>query len=365
MAATASRTSKSVKSRAAEPRPLCGNPRRTLPSLSPTVTANPHRTAAILSTRAKWMNGTVLHYCFFALPSPIGVPPVQAAAVRAAFAAWKSVGIGLEFEEVKHLSEAEIRVGYSEAMGRSESAVGRQVLTVPLNEPTTQYGWSLRSQYGRGTALHELGHVLGMEHEHQNPYAGITWHEEAVYTSLGGPPNRWSRADTYHNILEKLTPEQVQGSQWDPNSIMEYPFDPGMIDVPDQYDRDGLEPPGTLSAADKAWARTWYPPLKAKAATLTAFESVVLELKAGEQVNCSIKPAESRKFTVETKGAFDTLMVLFEEVDGELRYLSGDDDSGADRNASISYKLFKGRSYVVRLRVYYPGISGTTSLVYY
>ena len=87
-------------------------------------------------------------------------------------AKWKAAGIGLEFQEVDQLSEAEVRIGYSTADGSSASSVGREVLSVPLNEPTTVYGWDLTTPYGSGTALHELGHVLGMEHEHQNPFAG-------------------------------------------------------------------------------------------------------------------------------------------------------------------------------------------------
>jgi len=47
-----------------------------------------------------------------------------------------------------------------------------------------------------------------------------------------------------------------------------------------------------------------------------------------------------------------------------VTYLAGDDDSGEDRNASITYKLFQGRSYIVRLRLYYPGQSGKTLLMY-
>jgi hypothetical protein len=111
------------------------------------------RAAAILSTTSKWVNGTVLHYCFFT-SGHFSTPKKQADAVRNAFTEWKAVGIGLEFREVSQLSEAEVRIGYSTADGSSASAVGRDVLRVPLDEPTTVYGWDLTTPYGRGTALH-------------------------------------------------------------------------------------------------------------------------------------------------------------------------------------------------------------------
>ena len=309
------------------------------------------------------MNQTVIHYCFFT-SGHFSVPKTQADAVRQAFAAWKAVGIGLDFAEVQQLSEAEVRVGYSEADGSSASAVGRGVLQVPLNEPTTVYGWNLTTPYGKGTALHELGHVLGMEHEHQNPFAGIVWHEQAVYDSLAKPPNSWSHATTFHNILEKLSQQQVQGSTWDPDSIMEYEFEPGLIDLPEQYDVGGLVPPGTLSKADKEWAVKWYPAAKAKENVLQPFKSVAVNLAAGQQADFVIQPTSSRKYTMATQGASDTLLVLFEEVGGTPRYITADDDSGTDRNASITYKLFKDRTYHLRLRLYYPGQSGTTSVMY-
>jgi len=326
------------------------------------VAADPRRAEAILLSRAKWMNGTVLHYCFFH-SGHFAVPKAQADAVRDAFNKWKAVEIGLEFQEVDQLSEAEVRIGYSTADGRSASSVGREVLNVPINEPTTVYGWDLTSPYGRGTVLHELGHVLGMEHEHQNPFAGIKWHEQAVYDALAKPPNKWDHNTTFHNILEKLTPLQVQGSSWDPDSIMEYEFEPGLIDEPQQYDANGLTPPGTLSSADKEWARKWYPSLPAVLPTLQPFQTVALDLAAGQQVDFAIKPTETRKYTIETKGATDTLLVLFEEINGVPRMLAGDDDSGEDRNAAIVYRLFSGRNYIARLRLYYPGRSGKTALM--
>ena len=124
-------------------KPLCRNLPRTIPDLSAAVRSNPLRARAIINNKTKWLNGTVLHYCFFGGTSHYAVPKAQADAIRAAFAKWKAVGIGLEFTEVTQLNEAEVRIGYSTADGSSASMVGRDVLTVPLTEPTTVYGWDL------------------------------------------------------------------------------------------------------------------------------------------------------------------------------------------------------------------------------
>src|ERR1043165_9647501 len=101
-----------------------------------------------------------------------------------------------------------------------------------------------------------------------------------------------------------------------PHSTMEYDFERGLIDEPEKYDINGLTPPGTLSAADKQWALKWYPPLQSTLPTLQPFQAVSFELAAGQQVDYAIKPTASRKYTIETKGASDTLLVLFEDING-------------------------------------------------
>jgi Astacin (Peptidase family M12A) len=357
--------------------PHCSLPPEPMPDLPTGLGAD--RLHAIVEGRTKWVNGTVLHYYFFDRDTDGQVvrfsdgtsrfvtwvgPEAQRDAVRAAFQTWKDLGIGLEFDEVDDRQEAEVRVGFMEFDG-SWSAVGRDVLRAGANSRTTNYGWDLRTPYGRTTALHEIGHVLGMPHEHQNPYAGITWDEPKVYAYFEGPPNEWDRDTTFRNVLQKLSTFDVQGSTWDPDSIMEYWFPSGLILTPTQY-RAGINPPGTISALDEQYVASWYPSMGAAAPpTLTAFESRALDLKAGEQVDFTLSPPGTRWYSIGTLGASDTVVVLFENVNGQLRYVAGDDDSGTDRNALIEAKLFQGRTYVVRVRLYYSWKSGHTAVMYW
>lgn len=336
-------------------RRYCDVKPRTEPVLRPDLPDG--RLRAIRLLRPKWVNGTVLHYFFDGGPEP------QRQAVRAAFGEWKALGIGLEFVEVADRSEAEVRIAFDQNDG-SWSYVGRDVLGIGVDEPTMNFGWDLTDDYGRSTALHEIGHTLGLPHEHQNPFAGIQWDEAKVYSWFAGPPNRWSQQQTFHNVLRKLDTSEVEGSSWDPDSVMEYWFPGGLITAPAQY-QGGINPPGGLSAVDEEWVRRWFPALESSLPRLEPFVSVRLALAAGEQADFAIEPDASRTYKVGTFGAADTVIVLFEDVDGELRYLAGDDDSGTDTNARLSIKLFKGRRYVVRMRLYWAGSSGNTAIMHW
>ncbi len=226
------------------------------------------------------------------------------------------------------------------------------------------FGWDLTDHPGEiDTAIHEIGHTLGFPHEHQNPYAGIVWDEETVYAALAQPPNSWDRQTTYYNIIRKISADSVQGSNWDPDSVMHYPFGPGMIKEPNQY-RNGLMPAGGISARDKEWAKTFYPRIKKRdVLALEPFKPVRLTINPGQQLNFSITPPSTRRYEIRTFGKSDTVMVLFENINGELRYITGDDDSGHDTNARIRVKLFKDRRYVLRLRLYYSARSGDTAIM--
>jgi hypothetical protein len=341
---------------------------------------NPERAQLILLFAKKWANGTVLRYYFFDEATdgrtvfltngtsewrPWTTTNEEKDVVRRAFDTWKKVSIGLKFEEAASRDEAEIRIGFMRGDG-AWSYIGRDIidLNIGRDERTMNFGWDLTRRPNEiDTAVHEIGHTLGFPHEHQNPNAGIVWDEEAVYAALAQPPNRWDREKTYHNIIRKISPDTVQGSNWDPDSIMHYPFGPGMIKEPAQY-KNGLSPAGGLSSRDKTWVTTFYPPLaNADYTELQPFESVKLALAAGEQRNYIIRPNATRYYEIRTFGTSDTVMVLFEDDNGALRYQTGDDDSGEDRNASIHIKLMSGRKYVLRIRLYYADRTGETTVM--
>jgi hypothetical protein len=314
----------------------------------------------------KWANGTTLRYSFFTDQNAHGSmvtyadgtqewrtwvgAEVQRQIVRKAFEKWKSVGIGLDFKEVQDRAEAEIRIGFMEGDG-TWSYLGTDVLKHGAAERTMNFGWDLRGAGGEDTALHEIGHTLGLPHEHQNPKAGIVWDEEAVYTALAAPPNNWPRETTFHNIISKIPADSVQGSDWDANSIMHYPFDAGMILQPEKYRTEPLMPAGGLSERDKAWVLTFYPAMEPEMPKLDRGVSQMLEVRSGQQANFLFEPTSTDKYKVQTFGACDTQIVIFEEVDREWRFLASDDDSGDDRNAHVGVHLRRGRRYSVRVRL--------------
>lgn len=339
----------------------CSMPEVPERALDPNVP--PGRARLIRMLDDKWVNGTVLHYWFFDGPQAWTTADAEKEVVRQAFKAWKDVGIGLDFQEVSARDEAEIRIGFLRGDG-AWSYIGRGVLNIGSTQRTMNFGWDLsRRAQEVDTAVHEIGHTLGFPHEHQNPNAGIVWDEEAVYTALGKPPNSWSRNTTFHNIIRKIQPDTVQGSNWDPHSIMHYPFERGLIKAPEEY-RAGLNPEGGLSERDKDWVKTFYPTLTPNDYTeLRLLKSVSLNIAPGGQSNFVIRPDATRNYEIRTFGASDTVIVLFEDDNGELRYLAGDDDSGGDFNARLQVRLLKGRKYVLRVRLYYEDRAGETAVM--
>jgi hypothetical protein len=358
----------------------CSNPKSLPKALNSNIGTK--RARLILSNVSKWVNGTTLHYYFFdrktdgieeeytdgttAWKSWKGTK-AQMNVVREAFNTWKNLGIGLNFAEVKNREEAEVRIGFMEGDG-SWSYVGREILNQAVDARTMNFGWNIAvsdTHNGIDTAIHEIGHTLGLQHEHQNPFAGIVWNEEAVYTALGGEPNNWDRETTFENIIKKLDKKQVNGSAWDANSIMHYPFAAGLIRRPAQFATGGLEPAGGLSEADIKCGLGFYPAANAsKDIIISELSSYAIPVKDAEQQNYVFSPSLTKYYSIQTFGKLDTVMVISEQLaGGKLQYLSGDDNSGTDQNALIKLKLFRGKTYVIKLKVYFKGVGKTALMI--
>ena len=140
------------------------------------------------------------------------------------------VNIKLSFyedEEKKTLwnpNVADIRISF-DPMGGAWSLLGRDILETKTrnakHEATMNLGW-----FDVATTLHEFCHSLGMVHEHQNPNGkAINWNVDAVH-QWAEESQGWDSATTDTNIIKKYSKDQINGSEYDPLSIMLY-FFPG------------------------------------------------------------------------------------------------------------------------------------------
>lgn len=124
--------------------------------------------------------------------------------------------VNLQFKFVEN--NGDVRISFDPDKG-AYSLLGTDCLS-SKDETTMNLGW-----LDSGTIIHEFGHVLGMIHEHQNPVGveSIDWDKEEVY-KWANETQGWSEDITYHNILQKYDHNQLNASNFDPNSIMLYFF---------------------------------------------------------------------------------------------------------------------------------------------
>lgn len=133
-------------------------------------------------------------------------------------------------------------------------------------------GPSLNVDYSQGLAwdavnkkhlahliLHELGHALALEHEHQSPEANceaeFDWPK--VYANIP-----WSKEEVDFNLRTKQAAPRLRTTAYDKKSIMHYYFEPWMFTKGAEskcYVGENLEP----SPVDIQLVRDAYPPLVA------------------------------------------------------------------------------------------------------
>jgi len=129
--------------------------------------------------------------------------------------------VSLQFTYVDDYNDAKVRIAFDVNDG-AWAIIGTQCLDVENNgKPTMNLGW-----FDVATTLHEMGHVLGLIHEHQNSRDNpISWNKDAVYR-WAQSDQHWDKETTDENILQNYPTDQINGSVFDPLSIMLYFFSP-------------------------------------------------------------------------------------------------------------------------------------------
>eukprot|EP01116_Phalansterium_solitarium_P024917 TRINITY_DN9277_c0_g1_i1.p1 TRINITY_DN9277_c0_g1~~TRINITY_DN9277_c0_g1_i1.p1 ORF type:complete len:357 (+),score=120.47 TRINITY_DN9277_c0_g1_i1:104-1174(+) len=319
----------------------CLKPQRPLP---PTLGGD--RLHAIGIFKKFWVAGTQVSYAF--VPDGPNDSVEQRNAVRKAFGTWARVGLNITFKEVKSdWQKAMIRISFD--FGGTASVVGTDALSISADQPTMNFGWSLADQ--PGTAEHEVGHVLGLHHEHQNPNSPLVWDEEAVLKELKGAPNFWTEDDIRTNVLDKVPLSEVKGSAFDPTSIMEYPFDGKLIKEPENLRKTGIPYNSVLSDTDKTVVAGLYQKAPVPMAALREFVVTPFAVEQGQTAQAQFVPKESAAYTVSVYGT-DVLLTLH---DKKGRTIAAQDIAGEDdkKGAVVSAPLKAGETYTVSVRRYF------------
>jgi hypothetical protein len=149
------------------------------------------------------------------------------------------VGQYISFDFAAPADKRQIRVTF-DAKG-NWSYVGRGNLSVAKSAPTMNL-----QNMQPDVIIHEMGHALGLQHEHNHPRANIAWDKVVVKREMAALG--WSDADCETNIFAKYDDRYVcVGSpNFDKHSIMIYP-------IPTRWTKNGFSatPSSNISEGDR------------------------------------------------------------------------------------------------------------------
>jgi hypothetical protein len=261
-----------------------------------------------------WDNGAVLRVSF------LDGPPEYQKLVKDCLDEWLKYA-NLNIKEVESKADAEVRAAFGESFvepGATYALLGMQALSGPPDKPTLYLGLlkAMPEKEKRRLVLHEIGHVIGLFHEHQNPNCTnfIEFKKPDIYqyyqATAGWP----------HEMVEMqiMKPFDVPYRPFDPRSIMMYELPTAVVLYPGPLRPRVNE---ELSDSDKSFASRLYPrgndaesPEKSERLTVN-----------GPPVRTSIDLGVGKRFyhfTAEAAATFD--LEVQAEYAGQLRVYGPD-----------------------------------------
>ena len=183
-----------------------------------------------------------------------------------------------------------------------------------------------------------------------------------VLADLAGAPNFWDEATTRHNVFFKYSVDQINGTEFDPDSIMLYAF-------PASWTKNGIATHANdiLSALDKEFiaGAKMYPKSGTGPATATPLVVGAARAnadigKSGEEDLYQFTADRNGVYEIDTRGQTDVYMKLF-GPNSATALINEDDDSGYGVNPRISAQLLAG-DYYVQIRHYDRSGTGQYSI---
>jgi hypothetical protein len=282
-------------------------------------------------------------------PTPLWILPNNDKSSSKLGKSWADTGLNLTFKQLdwKDRAKCQVRIAFREfdedgLEEGSYSYLGTVNLQIPKNQHTMNLGWDLSGQ--PGTAEHEIGHALGLDHEHQHPKCLLVWDEEKVieYFMKG---QGWTREDVINQVIRRISAPYT-GTPWDSHSIMHYSFDKKLIKAPPEYAKNGIPYNDKITSHDVECILKMYPRVVRDLAHKPAQnESVVpltpesdqpipetypkleiwntIQLSPREDSIYSLAPNKSGEYEIVSHGFAEILVVVDVVVAGQKTHLFG------------------------------------------